>query len=70
MYFLQAIKLLSILSAIRLEDKKKDNIETALSSLLIDSSDSSSQSGTVERSLTNVTGSSVLASSTWDGVCI
>ena len=53
--FVQAVKLLSVLSAIRLEDKRKDNIETALSSLLIDSSDSSSQGGTLERSLTNVT---------------
>ncbi|MCO5592157.1 hypothetical protein L7F22_046153 [Adiantum nelumboides] len=66
---MSAIRLLSTLSALRLEEKKLDHIETALTSLVHDGSESGSQSGSVtERGLTATGGQSALASSTWEGV--
>eukprot|EP00250_Pteridium_aquilinum_P020465 c24824_g2_i2 orf=433-2931(-) len=66
---MSAIKLLSTLSALRLEEKKPDHIETALTSLLHDGSESGAESGTVmDRSLTTTTGANALASTTWEGV--
>lgn len=66
---MQAIKLLSTLSALRLEEKKSDHIETALTSLLRDGSESGAHSGMVtERNLTTTTGTNILASNMWEGV--
>ncbi|MCO5586652.1 hypothetical protein L7F22_040594 [Adiantum nelumboides] len=60
----QAIKLLSILAVLQLEDRKFDHIENALTSLVSDASDLAPEGGI----LPLTTGSSLLASSTWEGV--
>ncbi|KAI5079493.1 hypothetical protein GOP47_0004972 [Adiantum capillus-veneris] len=67
---MSAVRLLSTLSALRLEEKKKsDHIEAALTSLLHDGSEPGSQIGSVtERGLTATGGQSALASSTWEGI--
>lgn len=68
MLIMQTIKLLATLSALRLEDRKTQHIETALTSLVTDVSESVPDGDVTSRNLPAKTGSSVLASSTWEGV--
>ncbi|KAH7436829.1 hypothetical protein KP509_05G037600 [Ceratopteris richardii] len=61
---LQSLRLLSVLTALRLEEMNYDCIDDALSSLEINEDDSASEGEIVPRTV----GSSVLASSTWEGI--
>eukprot|EP00250_Pteridium_aquilinum_P020464 c24824_g1_i1 orf=337-2970(-) len=65
---MSSIKLLATLTALRLGDRKTDHIETTLTSLVSDGSEPAPESGVSSRDLSATTGSSVLASSTWEGV--
>lgn len=64
---MSVIKLLSILAALRLEDKRTDSIETALTSSLSEASGGLEGGSVTERNLSTTT-SNVLASSTWEGL--
>eukprot|EP00249_Psilotum_nudum_P021401 c28095_g1_i1 orf=376-2871(-) len=64
---LSALKLLAVLAALRLDDKRSDNIELALMSLL-NTTEAHREGGVVkERSLSSST-TNQLASNTWEGV--
>lgn len=68
MLIMQTIKLLSTLTALRLEDRKTEHVETILTSLVVDGSESAPEGSVTTRSLPAKTGANALASSAWEGV--